>query len=497
MKRTIYFKCTLCTVFYFMLSVVTAANLYGNTIINPINSANYHSIRSGLRNSLIQFKSKKTGRVAFLGGSITYNGGWRDSISNYLKAQFPTTTFEFINAGIPSMGSTPAAFRIERDVLSKGKIDLLFEEAVVNDGLSGNKFSKIEQIRAMEGIARHAITANPQMDIVFMYFADPSNISDYKNNKIPDVIANHDLVAQTYSISSINLAKEVNDRINHGEFTWADDFKNLHPSPFGQGIYYRSIKCLLDSAWKDTATLNELMTSRILPTKIDKDCYDSGYLVDISKAEPNTNWLLNPKWTPNDGKSTRPDYTNVPMLIGETPDAILTFNFNGKAVGISTASGPDAGIVSSSIDGGPWIAKDLFTSWSSGLHLPWYFTLYSTLNDGNHSLRLKMLSSKNSSSTGTICRIRYFFVSGTQFVNTYNSEKKNNPISIYSPAKGELLVLSNSDSPFSYTVFDRKGVVCAQNLECINNDYIRIPKNEIYFVEVFLNNTRSVNKIVL
>ncbi len=209
------------------------------------------------------------------------------------------------------------------------------------------------------------------------------------------------------------------------------------------------------------------------------------------------NWLLNPKWTPNDGKSTRPDYTNVPMLIGETPDAILTFNFNGKAVGISTASGPDAGIVSTSIDGGPWIAKDLFTSWSSGLHLPWYFTLYSTLNDGNHSLRLKMLSSKNSSSTGTICRIRYFFVSGTQFVDTYNSEKKNNPISIYSPAKGELLVLSNFDSPFSYTVFDRKGVVCAQNLECINNDYIRIPKNEIYFVEVFLNNTRSVNKIVL
>ena len=27
------------------------------------------------------------------------------------------------------MGTTPAAFRLERDVLSKGKIDLLFEEA--------------------------------------------------------------------------------------------------------------------------------------------------------------------------------------------------------------------------------------------------------------------------------------------------------------------------------------------------------------------------------
>lgn len=31
------------------------------------------------------------------------------------------------------MGSTPAAFRLNRDVLNNGSIDLLFEEADVND----------------------------------------------------------------------------------------------------------------------------------------------------------------------------------------------------------------------------------------------------------------------------------------------------------------------------------------------------------------------------
>ena len=468
-----------------------------NAFINPINSANYHTLRSGLRNSLLKFQNQKTGRVAFLGGSITYNGGWRDSICSYLQAQFPTTTFDFISAGIPSMGSTPAAFRMEKDVLSKGKIDLLFEEAAVNDGPSGNSFSKTEQIRAMEGIVRHAITANPEMDIVFMYFVDPSSISDYNNQKDPDVIINHDLVAQTYAIPAINLAKEVNDRINFGEFTWAEDFQNLHPSPFGQGIYFRSMRCFLDSVWKNPIELNEVMVSKILPSKIDPDCYDTGCLVDISKAESSANWVLNPNWTPTDGKGTRADYTNVPMLIGETPDAILTFNFNGKAVGISTASGPDAGIVISSVDGEPWKTTDLFTIASAALHCPWYFTLYSTLAEGNHTLQLKLATTKNASSVGTSCRIRYFFVSGAQIPTTINSTVKDNLINIYSPSKGVLSIQANSDYPFSYTIYDRTGVLLAKKSKCINNDNIRLPEKGIYFVEVSLNKLRFVEKIVL
>ena len=47
--------------------------------------------------------------------------------------KFPDTKFEFINAGIGSMGSVPHAFRLERDVLAKGPVDLLFVEAAVND----------------------------------------------------------------------------------------------------------------------------------------------------------------------------------------------------------------------------------------------------------------------------------------------------------------------------------------------------------------------------
>ena len=85
-------------------------------------SENFHNCRGGLAASAAVFSNERRGRVAFLGGSITFNHGWRDSVCNYIKKQFPGTSFEFINAGIPSFGSLPDAFRVYQDVLSKGKI---------------------------------------------------------------------------------------------------------------------------------------------------------------------------------------------------------------------------------------------------------------------------------------------------------------------------------------------------------------------------------------
>ena len=155
----------------------------------PLNSDNYHQMRSGLKNSHIKFERDKKGRVAFLGGSITYNSGWRDSICSYLIKRFPETEFEFIAAGVPSTGTTPAAFRLERDVLPHGSVNLLFEEAAVNDASNGRKSE--EQIRAMEGIVRHVRESNSDIDIVMMHFVDPNKMIDYNNGIEPKVISNH------------------------------------------------------------------------------------------------------------------------------------------------------------------------------------------------------------------------------------------------------------------------------------------------------------------
>jgi len=374
----------------------------------PLESSRYHQMRNGLQNSEIQFERYKKGRIAFLGGSITYNKGWRDSLCAYFLKRFPDTEFEFINAGIPSMGSTPGAYRLERDVLSHGRIDLLFLEAAVNDATNGR--SSREEIRAMEGIIRHLRSSNPDIDIVMMYFVDPDKMHDYRDGKVPEVIMNHEKVASRYHIPAINLAKEVTDRIDHGEFTWKEDFKNLHPSPFGQGIYAHSMIQLLDDAFSGTVNSDDKITANALPDKLDRFCYDGGRLIDVSTVSAPEGWHLDTAWSPDDGTRGRPNYTGVPMLISETPGKILHLHFTGTAVGIAVAAGQDAGIIEYRIDKTQWQKTDLYTRWSKHLHLPWYYTLAGDLPSGAHDLEIKLSSGKNAQSNGHACRIRYFYV---------------------------------------------------------------------------------------
>jgi lysophospholipase L1-like esterase len=370
-----------------------------------LDSKNYHTIRTNLENSANKFEKEKSGRIAFLGGSITYGEGWRDSVCNFIQKKYPETKFDFINAGVPSMGSTPGAFRFEMDVLKNGQVDLLFLEAAVNDDV--NKATAVEITRAMEGIVRHSKIANPLCDIIIMHFVDPGKIEDYKNGKVPEVIQLHEKVAEHYKVSTINLAKEVTERIDAGEFDWENDFKDLHPSPFGQNIYAQSIKLFLESALKSNLSENAIMAE--MPKPLDKYSYSNGILVEPNPPKPIKGWQMVENWNPADGKGTRANYINVPMLVGEYPGKIIKFQFKGNAVGIAVAAGPDAGIIEYSIDESDWKKQDLFTQWSSGLYLPWFYTLDSGLKAGKHTLQIRLTDERNPESIGNKCVLRYFY----------------------------------------------------------------------------------------
>jgi lysophospholipase L1-like esterase/pimeloyl-ACP methyl ester carboxylesterase len=377
--------------------------------VNPrLDSRNYHTLRSKLHNAQMVFEREKKGRVAFLGGSITANGGWRDSICAYLQNRFPETQFEFIAAGFPSFGSTPGAFRFERDVLKNGKVDLLFEEAAVNDRVNG--FGPETQILGMEGIVRHARESNPAMDVVVMHFVDPDKMAEYRKGITPPEIQNHEKVAAHYGVSTINLAKEVTDRIDNGEFTWENDFKNLHPSPFGQHIYYQSMQTFLNDCWSGFVAEDDKLTAYPLPEKLADGCYNRGVLVPAVETKPVKGWKIDANWIPADPTGRRPDFVKVPMMIAEGPGETLKFDFEGNAIGIAVAAGLDAGIIEFRIDKGQWQKQDLFTPWSSSLHLPWFYTLGYGLKEGRHRLEIRILPEKNIQSKGTACRIRYFYV---------------------------------------------------------------------------------------
>jgi len=369
----------------------------------------YHNLRAGLKNCRIKFVREKQGRVAFLGGSITYNSGWRDYVCDYLRRRFPDTEFEFIAAGIPSTGSTPGAFRLQRDVFKNGPVDLLFEEAAVNDATNGR--SATEQIRGMEGIVRHARQLNPKLDVILMHFVDPEKMALYEQGAVPAVIRHHEQVAEHYQVPSLNLALEVTERIRAGEFDWPHDFRNLHPSAFGQNVYFRAMKHMLDAAWADALTEQERMAAHPWPqTPLDRFSYDNGHLMSIYNAELGTGFRLIPAWCPSDGAGTRSGFVNVPVLEADQPGAMLKLRFTGSAVGLFVAAGPDAGTVEYSIDKAPYGELKLFTRWSSRLHLPWAYILAAELGPGVHELRLRISERKHGQSQGHACRIVHFLV---------------------------------------------------------------------------------------
>lgn len=381
-----------------------------------ISSDGYHNQRGGLSNSYNKFTQTKEGVIVFLGGSITHNPGWRDSLCDYFTERFPDTKFTFVNAGIPSEGSTSAAFRLERDVLSYGKIDLLFEEAAVNDRDGGElRTTETTRTQAMEGIVRRVRESNPMVDIVMMQFVDPQKIKNYSEGEVPLEIRDFERVAEHYNIPSINLAKEVTERIAAGEFTWADDFKNLHPSPFGQSIYARSMRRFLDVAFEQGAGVKRMVKHK-MPKKLDALCYDKGKFLSVEYAALGEGWSIDPAWSPSNGQSMR-DTNDLnlgkPCIVTSEQSGEMTLEFVGSAIGIVALSGSDAGRINYSIDGVEYDACDLSTGYSLNQYLPRYFTLATDLDpEQRHKLTIRLADSANPRMKGNACYIVRFFVNG-------------------------------------------------------------------------------------
>ncbi|MGN6180445.1 MAG: GDSL-type esterase/lipase family protein [Mucilaginibacter sp.] len=393
-----------------IIACFIAIKAFGQQTANADNDtlayAGFYNIRGNIDRTFNCIIGKKKITIAFLGGSITYNPGWRPMLCNYLCKRFPDTKFRFIAAGIPSLGSLPDAFRLQRDVLDSGKVDLMFIEAAVNDRV--NKTDSLTQVRDLEGIVRHARKSNPEMDMILMEFADPDKNADYDRGIIPAEVKNHELVAAHYNLPSINLAKEVHDKIANHEFEWTKDFKSIHPAMFGQQLYVHNIESLLEFCWKAYETNHQNADNAALPAMLDRFSFTNGVYVDVDKAKYFAGWKLTPDWVPVDKAHTRKGFVHIAVLENTKPGAEFTFNFNGNAVGIAVLSGPDAGMITYTIDDEPYRQIDLFTEWSPGLHLPWYLLLGSGLSDGNHLLHIKALSKKNQQSQGNACRIVYF-----------------------------------------------------------------------------------------
>ena len=356
-------------------------------------------LRGSLDHSRTHFERTKKGRVAFLGGSITEMDGYRPMVSDSLKKRFPETAFEFVNAGIASTCSTTGAFRFATDVLGGGAPDLLFVEFAVNDDQDA-AHTRTECIRGLEGIIRHALRANPKMDIVVTYFVNEGMVKTFQAGGTPLPVEAHEAVAKHYGISTIHLGAEVAAQMAEGKLTW-QQYGGVHPAPFGNAMAARMIDELFTRAWAAPIAENDA-----LPQSLDPLNYEAGRFLDPKLAQSKSGWTLGvPDWKslPGDKRSR---FTSIPIFSATEPGAEATLEFAGSAVGAYVVAGPDAGIVEASVDGAAPRAVNLFHNYSRGLHYPRTVMFGTDLAPGKHTLTLRI--SPDTKSAGHAARIMQF-----------------------------------------------------------------------------------------
>jgi lysophospholipase L1-like esterase len=377
--------------------------LDGNATVRIVDQ-DFVSLRGNVTNSLRQFSVKKQGHVAFIGGSITEMEGYRPRICAWLQQRFPDTDFTFTAAGISSTCSNTGAFRLQRDVLAHGPVDLLFVEFAVNDDQDA-AHSADACVRGMEGIIRHLRQHNPNADVVITHFVNQGMLNTLNEGKVILSANQHERVARHYQVPSVYLSKEVGQRINAGSLTWKQ-FGGTHPGPSGNQLAADLATSILSTGWQgvDAAQLQPL--AHPTPGKmLLSSSLTNGVLLPLDRVHHDNGWKISlPDWNSIAG-GKRARFLGISLLHSEVPEALATVSFDGTAIGLYVLAGPDAGQVEFRIDDGNWQTVELYHRYSKGLHYPRTVVLATNLQPSAHKLEFRVATSKHTTSTGTSIRV--------------------------------------------------------------------------------------------
>ncbi len=354
-------------------------------------------MRGNLMRSASKFAAGGPVRVAFMGGSVTTQQ-WREPVMKYLRERFPKAQFDFVMAGVGGTDANLGAFRLPRDVFSRGPVDLFFLEFAVNGG----------GVRAMEGIVRQARRTNPAIDILVTYFANTGHCDAYNKGQVPGIVKDHEQVTERYGLPSLWFYREVAKRVKNGSLKWKEFSGDVvHPTALGCDLYAKWFVSFLDQAWAD---MSLKPAEAALPAPLDPLCYERGNFVPADAATIRGGFKLVKQWRTEKTCNFAPP---VDVLEATAPGAELSLKFDGPAIGLYLIAGFDAGTIEYTIDGGAAKTVDLFDMpWCTMFHRPVHRMLADNLAAGPHELVIRMTDKKHAKSVGTAMRLLWFMVNG-------------------------------------------------------------------------------------
>ena len=375
--------------------------------------------RTGLPFFLAKCKSGGIVKVAYLGGSITAQEGWRVESLDRFRKRFPQTKFEEIYAAIGGTGSDFGAYRLAREVLHD-KPDLLFVEFAENDGSIPSE----SVIPSMESIVRNTWAALPTCDICFVYVITAPKLKFLKEGKLYPTANLHEDVAEHYGIPSINFGVEVARLEQEGKLEMkkpkarleqvagaeTDKAVGIPVNPDGKipfsadGIHpYRDtghklyVEALFRSLPLITAASGPPSLQRKLPDPLSQDDVKNVSFLDVGQTRKAGCWTrLEKPWKllrPNPGVWVpEKDLTRfTPSLWLAEPGAECSFEFSGSGFCLYTLSGPGCGSFEIEVDGVKH-THCCFDPYSRGWRINPFFAARALDRQIQHHVTLRVLS---------------------------------------------------------------------------------------------------------
>ena len=320
----------------------------------PVKAEEVH-VRQGVGNFLKKIADgKKEIVVAYLGGSITEMGGWRNLTTDWLRKTYPQVTFKEVAAAIGGTGSDLGVFRVGHDALRHDP-DLLFVEFATND--AGGSPASIWS--TMEGIVRQTWRKDATTDVIFTYTITAPMMGDYGKGVCPRAASAMEQLADHYGIPSIGFGPRVAAEVKAGRLamTPADQEKapagtvlfakdGVHPAPEGHAFYLQSII----EGFTQLAAAKQVPVDHAaqLATAFVSYNLEAAKMVEIEPSMLKGGWEKLPA---TDGKARAFSRRMGQMWHAGQPGDKLAFTFSGSCCRIYDLLGPDGGQVWVTVDG--------------------------------------------------------------------------------------------------------------------------------------------------
>ena len=346
-------------------------------------------------------KANTTGaevHIAYFGGSITAQSGWRPKTLAHFQKAYPGAKFFEINAAIGGTGSDLGVFRLNADVLQH-RPDLVLVEFAVNDGGAAP-----EQIyRCMEGIVRQIWRAAPKCEIGFVYTLTEALAPAMLEGRFQRSASAMERIADHYGIPTIHLAMEVVRLAKEGRLVWraplpkteaeqqalGDKFvfapDAVHPHPeTGHELYLQAVVRSL----APIQAASQKSGAHTLPAPFIASNYEAARLVPISAAQ------LSPGFVALDTKTdvwAKKWAHRLPVLYrGSQAGETITFKFKGTRCAIYDVIGPNSGQVRATIDDQAPEVRTRFDSYCTYDRLN-TLLIGTELTDRLHTVKIELL----------------------------------------------------------------------------------------------------------